>query len=133
MSESSRSHARLVIGDPEMLGRATSYPCASPGNSRCAAPCSTSPSALGVRAAIPCPALLVELGRRAVTGDTRSVRASQSPRPSAAGAAGDLHHQALRALANRLVGYLHGCLRTRSRYDETTAWGHRDDRQELAA
>ena len=28
-------------------------------------------------------------------------------------AAGDLHHQALRALGNRLVGYLHGCLRTR--------------------
>ena len=27
-------------------------------------------------------------------------------------AAGDLHHQALRALGNRLVGILHGCLRT---------------------
>ena len=26
-------------------------------------------------------------------------------------AAGDLHHQALRALGNRLVGILHGCLR----------------------
>jgi len=40
-------------------------------------------------------------------------------------AAGDLHHQALRALGNRLVGYLHGCLRTRTHYDETTAWTHR--------
>jgi transposase len=40
-------------------------------------------------------------------------------------AAGDLHHQALRALGNRLVGILHGCLRTRTRYDEHTAWAHR--------
>ena len=40
-------------------------------------------------------------------------------------AAGDLHHQALRALANRLVGYLHGCLRTRTPYNEHTAWNHR--------
>ncbi|WP_431195861.1 IS110 family transposase [Mycobacterium camsae] len=36
--------------------------------------------------------------------------------------AGDLHHQALRALGNRLVGILHGCLRHRSRYDEHKAW-----------
>ena len=35
------------------------------------------------------------------------------------------HHQALRALGNRLVGILHGCLRHHSRYDEHTAWGHR--------
>ena len=48
-------------------------------------------------------------------------------------AAGDLHHQALRALANRLVGYLHGCLRTRACYDEATAWTHRHDREQLAA
>ena len=48
-------------------------------------------------------------------------------------AAGDLHHQALRALGNRLVGYLHGCLRTRTHYDEATAWGHRHDREPLAA
>ena len=49
-------------------------------------------------------------------------------------AAGDLHHQALRALGNRLVGYLHGCLRTRSRYNEHTAWDHRQpSRAELAA
>lgn len=40
-------------------------------------------------------------------------------------AAGDLHHQALRALGNRLVGYLHGCLRTRTLYDEHQAWAHR--------
>jgi transposase/transposase IS116/IS110/IS902 family protein len=40
-------------------------------------------------------------------------------------AAGDLHHQALRALGNRLVGILHGCLRHRTRYDEHQAWAHR--------
>ena len=47
-------------------------------------------------------------------------------------AAGDLHHQALRALANRLVGYLHGCLRNRDTYNEHTAWAHRQQ-QTLAA
>lgn len=40
-------------------------------------------------------------------------------------AAGDTHHRALRALANRLIGILHGCLRHRTPYDEHTAWGHR--------
>jgi transposase len=37
-------------------------------------------------------------------------------------AAGQTHPQALRALANRLVGILHGCLRHRSLYDEHKAW-----------
>jgi len=36
------------------------------------------------------------------------------------------HNDALRRLANRLVGILHGCLKTRTRYDEATAWGHRE-------
>ena len=40
-------------------------------------------------------------------------------------AAGDLHHQALRALGNRLVGILHGCLQHRALYNEHTAWAHR--------
>ncbi len=40
-------------------------------------------------------------------------------------AAGDTHHRALRALANRLVGLLHGCLRHGVLYDEGTAWAHR--------
>jgi hypothetical protein len=35
---------------------------------------------------------------------------------------GATHHQALRALGNRLVGILHGCLRHRTPYDEGTAW-----------
>ena len=39
--------------------------------------------------------------------------------------AGDTHNRALRALANRLVGILHGCLRHGTPYDEHTAWGHR--------
>lgn len=37
-------------------------------------------------------------------------------------ARGKTHHQALRALANRLVGILHGCLRHGQFYDETIAW-----------
>jgi transposase len=37
-------------------------------------------------------------------------------------ARGATHHQALRALANRLVGILHGCLRHHTSYNETTAW-----------
>ncbi|WP_415394504.1 IS110 family transposase (plasmid) [Rhodococcus globerulus] len=35
------------------------------------------------------------------------------------------HHAALRQLANRLVGVLHGCLKTGTQYDEATAWQHR--------
>jgi transposase len=34
------------------------------------------------------------------------------------------HHAALRQLANRLVGILHGCLKTNTTYDENTAWPH---------
>jgi transposase len=37
------------------------------------------------------------------------------------------HNDALRRLANRLVGILHGCLKTRTLYDEETAWGHREN------
>ena len=40
-------------------------------------------------------------------------------------AAGDTHHRALRALGNRLVGILHGCLRHHTHYDKQTAWAHR--------
>jgi transposase len=35
------------------------------------------------------------------------------------------HDAALRALSNRLVGILHGCLKTRTLYNEATAWSHR--------
>src|SRR3954462_4221838 len=37
-------------------------------------------------------------------------------------ARGVSHHAALRQLGNRLVGILHGCLKTRTHYDEDTAW-----------
>jgi len=46
-------------------------------------------------------------------------------------AAGDTHNRALRALSNRWVGILHGCLRHHTTYNEQTAWGHLDE--ELAA
>lgn len=48
-------------------------------------------------------------------------------------AVGDLHHQALRALGNRLVGVLHGCLRHRTHYDEHKAWAHRHGRSDPQA
>ncbi|WP_329449241.1 IS110 family transposase (plasmid) [Streptomyces sp. NBC_01426] len=34
------------------------------------------------------------------------------------------YNGALRQLGNRLVGILHGCLKTRTLYDEATAWSH---------
>jgi len=40
-------------------------------------------------------------------------------------ARGDTHNRALRALANRLVGILHGYLTHGTPYDERIAWGHR--------
>jgi len=44
------------------------------------------------------------------------------------------HHAALRQLANRLVGILHGCLKSGTVYDENTAWQHlRTDPQRAAA
>jgi hypothetical protein len=43
------------------------------------------------------------------------------------------HNDALRRLANRLVGILHGCLKTGTLYDEATAWGHRQDRSKSPA
>jgi hypothetical protein len=40
-------------------------------------------------------------------------------------AAGHQHNDALRRLANRLVGIPRGCLKTRTLYDEDAAGGHR--------
>jgi transposase len=39
-------------------------------------------------------------------------------------ARGVSYNAALRQLANRLVGILHGCLKTATAYDEATAWAH---------
>jgi hypothetical protein len=46
---------------------------------------------------------------------------------------GATHYQALRALANRLVGILHGCLRSHTRYDEHLAWHTNDQKLDDAA
>jgi hypothetical protein len=43
------------------------------------------------------------------------------------------HQDALRRLANRLVGILHGCLKTGTLYDEVTAWGHRQNLPQSSA
>ena len=48
-------------------------------------------------------------------------------------AAGNTHHQALRALANRLVGILHGCLRHQTHYNEHKAWAHRQSTPDTQA
>src|SRR5262249_22305722 len=40
---------------------------------------------------------------------------------------------ALRQLGNRLVGILHGCLKTGTPYDETTAWAHHQQDLQPAA
>jgi hypothetical protein len=46
---------------------------------------------------------------------------------------GATHHQALRALGNRLVGILHGCLRHHRAYDETIAWPNAEHQTTAAA
>jgi transposase len=43
-------------------------------------------------------------------------------------ARGTEHNPALRKLASRLVGILHGCLKTRTLYDEATAWSHHENK-----
>jgi Transposase/Transposase IS116/IS110/IS902 family len=42
-------------------------------------------------------------------------------------ATGHEHNEALRRLASRLVGIMHGCLKARTCYDEAIAWGHREN------
>jgi transposase len=48
-------------------------------------------------------------------------------------ARGTGHHAALRQLSNRLVGILHGCLKTGTPYNEHTAWSHHQQNQQHAA
>jgi transposase len=42
-------------------------------------------------------------------------------------ARGTGHNAALRKVANRLAGILHGCLKTRTLYNQATAWSHREN------
>jgi hypothetical protein len=42
------------------------------------------------------------------------------------------HDDALRRVASRLTGILHGCLKTGCEYDEATAWSHRAETPEAA-
>jgi transposase len=64
--------------------------------------------------------LLDALGRQAFTALTASpaARAHYDQLRDR----GKDHNAALRQLANRLVGILHGCLKTNTTYDEYTAW-----------
>lgn len=48
-------------------------------------------------------------------------------------ARGTGHRAALRQLANRLVGILHGCLKTSTLYNEDTAWAHHQQDRQAAA
>jgi hypothetical protein len=48
-------------------------------------------------------------------------------------ARGTGHHAALRQLANRLVGILHGCLKNGRPYDEHTAWAHHSEQHQQDA
>jgi hypothetical protein len=74
--------------------------------------------------------VLARVARNRHLADAGSLWAFAAPRasPGARGAydahraRGQTHHQALRALANRLVGILHGCLVHRDRYREEVAW-----------
>src|SRR6266571_2973669 len=79
--------------------------------------------------------VLAEFGdepHRYADGKARRNYAATSPITRASGtkkvvAARFIHNDALRRLANRLVGILHGCLKTRTLYDEATAWSHRQN------
>jgi hypothetical protein len=48
-------------------------------------------------------------------------------------ARGTGHEAALRQLASRLTGILHGCLKTRTRYNEATAWPQHQNQHPAAA
>jgi hypothetical protein len=56
------------------------------------------------------------LGKRRVLDSMEPVTTTTSCEPEAT------HRQALRQLANRLVGFLHACLEEGTPYGETIAW-----------
>jgi transposase len=75
--------------------------------------------------------LLDALGRQAFT----ALRTSPGARAyyDRIRARGTGHHAALRQLGNRLVGILHGCLKTGTEYDEAKAWAPAPQDQQMAA
>jgi transposase len=75
--------------------------------------------------------LLDALGRQALS----ALRASPGARAyyDRIRARGTGHHAALRQLGNRLVGILHGCLKTGTEYDEAKAWTPAQQDQQMAA
>ncbi len=70
---------------------------------------------------------LVAVIRELITQVTRLEEQLPAPRAfyDARRGIGDTHNRALRALANRLVGILHSCLRHNCPYNENLASGHR--------
>jgi transposase len=75
--------------------------------------------------------LLDALGQQAFSAISRSPGArAYYDRQRARGLG---HRAALRQLANRLVGILHGCLKTGTSYDEATAWAHHPQKDQLTA
>jgi hypothetical protein len=83
--------------------------------------------------------VLARYARNTRLGDALFLQAYSALRASAHAfydrqrARGATHYQALRALANRLVGILHGCLRHQTVYDEHLAWHTEPDNVSSAA
>jgi transposase len=75
--------------------------------------------------------LIDALGLQAFSALTRSPGARAYYDQLRARGAG--HRAALRQLGNRLVGILHGCLKTGTNYDENTAWTPTKQDQQIAA
>jgi hypothetical protein len=71
------------------------------------------------------------LGRQALSALTGSPGANAYYRQLRARGTG--HHAALRQLGNRLVGILHGCLKTSTMYSEARAWPTPSKDQQVAA
>jgi hypothetical protein len=75
--------------------------------------------------------LMDALGRQALSALTASPGANAYYRQLRARGTG--HHAALRQLGNRLVGILHGCLKTSTMYSEARAWPTPSKDQQVAA
>jgi len=74
-------------------------------------PCSTSTLSAGLT-----------FPRTSTAGGAAALPPTTPSRPACGPSTAREPHQALRALGNRLVGILHGCLTHQHRYDEAVAW-----------